>query len=66
MDETGKEVTALMRERGLFLVPLGNGDWCAGKGPVIYSMKVTEDHYADPRLSIASDPMKALLGVKDD
>ena len=37
------------------MVRLNNGDWMAGKGTHIYHIEITEDHYADPDVSISPD-----------
>lgn len=54
-------VIKLMRNDGLFLAPLNNGEWMAGKGSYLYILKITDDHYTDPNLSISVDPVAALL-----
>ena len=50
----------IMRAYGLFLAPLNNGDWIAGKANVIYDLDISSDHYQDERLSVASTPREAL------
>jgi len=40
---------------GLFIARLNNGDWMVGKGNYIYAIKITQDHYADPNVSISPD-----------
>jgi|GEM_PF-4976487 len=38
---------------GLFIARLNNSDWMVGKGTHIYHLEITQDHYADPNLSIS-------------
>ena len=45
---------------GLFIVRLNNGDWMVGKGNHIYRIEITQDHYADPDVSISSSLDKAV------
>lgn len=49
-----------LQEFGLFVAPLGNGDWVCGKANVIYSLDILSDHYQDPRLVVEADPRKAI------
>ena len=46
----------LLKEHGLFLSPLNNGDWICGRANLIYHLDPLQDHYNDPRLAIDSDP----------
>lgn len=48
---------------GLFLTRLNNGDWMVGKGNYIYSMRVTDDHYANPHLSISPNIKEAVANA---
>ena len=45
---------------GLFVAKLNNGDWMAGKATYIYQLNITQDHYADPNLSISADLAQAV------
>ncbi len=54
------EVFQLIKDHELFLAPLINGDWVAGRATLIYHLEITDDLYADRRLCIDADPMKAL------
>lgn len=38
---------------GLAVVPLNNGSWLVCKANVIYSLRITDDHYQDDRLVIS-------------
>ncbi len=44
---------------GLFVARLNNGDWMAAKASYIYQLDITQDHYADPNLSISADLAQA-------
>lgn len=55
-----EKIETIMRQHGLFLAPLNNGDWMAGRANVIYSLGILTAHYADPRLSIGRTAMEAL------
>ena len=46
----------LLKEHGLFLAPLNNGDWICGRANLIYHLDPLQDHYKDRRLAIDSDP----------
>ncbi len=48
---------------GLFLCPLNNGDWMAGRANTIYSLDITSDHYADPRLYIRRTAREAVTAA---
>ena len=43
-----------IRDTGLFVVRLNNGDWMAGRASYIYQLDITQDHYADPNISTSS------------
>ena len=49
------EILKQIADWGLFVVRLNNGDWMAGKGTHIYHIEITQDHYADPDVSISPD-----------
>jgi len=57
--KTLETVTTII-DAGLFVVRLNNGNWMAGKASYIYHMEVTQDHYADPNLSISADLAQAV------
>lgn len=46
-------IVAAVASWGLFIVRLNNGDWMAGRASYIYHIDITQDHYADPNLSIS-------------
>lgn len=50
-----RRILGLIEQYGLFIVRLNNGDWMAGKGNRIYHVEITQDHYADPNVSISPD-----------
>ncbi len=47
------EILKQVADEGLFIVRLNNGNWMAGKGTHIYHLEITQDHYADPNVSIS-------------
>ena len=47
-------IVAAVASWGLFIVRLNNGDWMVGKASYIYHIDITQDHYADPNLSISA------------
>ena len=49
------ETLANLAAGGIFIARLNNGDWMAGKASYIYQLDITQDHYADPNLSISAD-----------
>ena len=53
MMETDDEILDAIESWGLFIARLNNGDWMAGKASYIYHIDITQDHYADPNLSIS-------------
>ena len=44
-----------IEDAGLFVARLNNSDWVVGKASYIYQLDITQDHYADPNLSISAD-----------
>lgn len=54
------ETLAHLTSDGIFVTRLNNGDWMAGKATYIYQIDITEDHYADPNLSISTDLASAV------
>ena len=62
VEQTIKRLKTLvsLAANGLFVVRLNNGDWMAGKATYIYQLDVTQDHYADPNLSISADLAQAV------
>lgn len=53
----------LLKEHGLLLAPLNNGDWMCGRANLIYHLDPLQDHYKDPRLSIDTDPDLAIAAA---
>lgn len=49
-----------MKQYGLFLAPLINGDWMSGKASAIYRLNITDDHYSDEYLSIGRTDSEAV------
>ena len=47
------EILGTIEKYGLFITTLNNGDWMVGRGSYIYHIEITQDHYADPNLSIS-------------
>jgi len=45
---------------GLALISLNNGDWVCCNGNYLYSIKITQDHYADPNLVICREAPEAI------
>jgi len=54
------ETLGVLAANGLFVAKLNNGDWIAGKATYIYQLDITQDHYADPNLSISADLAQAV------
>ena len=48
-----KLILGLIEQYGLFIVRLNNGDWMVGKATHIYHIEITQNHYADPNVSIS-------------
>ena len=46
------DIELMLKQNGLFAVPLNNGDWAVGRASHIYSVKISDDHYKDPELTI--------------
>ena len=44
-----------IEDAGLFVARLNNSDWITGKASYIYQLDITQNHYADPNLSISAD-----------
>ena len=53
--EEAAKILNQITKAGLFIVRLNNGDWMAGKANYVYQLDITQDHYADPNLSISPD-----------
>ena len=51
--ETDEDLLDAIEKYGLFIARLNNGDWMVGKATYIYHINITQDHYADPNLSIS-------------
>ncbi len=51
--ELAQKVIADVKKWGLFICRLNNGDWMVGKANHTYHIKITQDHYADPNVSIS-------------
>jgi len=62
VEQTIKSLETLggLASSGLFVAGLNNGDWIAGKATYIYQLNITQDHYADPNLSISADLAQAV------
>jgi len=60
VEQTIKSLETLEGLDGLFVARLNNGDWIAGKATYIYQLNITQDHYADPNLSISADLAQAV------
>ena len=58
------ETLATLAADGLFAARLNNGDWIAGRATYIYHLDVTQDHYADPNLSISADLAHAVATAR--
>ncbi len=56
-------IVAAVASWGLFIARLNNGDWMAGKASYIYHIDITQDHYADPNLSISSSLAEAVANA---
>ena len=52
--ETSDEILDAIEDNGLFIAKLNSGDWMVGKANRIYHIEITQDHYADPNLSISA------------
>jgi len=61
--ETDDEILEAIENWGLFIVRLNNGDWMAGKANRIYHIDITQDHYADPNLSISPSLAEAVANA---
>lgn len=59
------ETLASLATGGLFVARLNNGDWIAGKASYIYQLDITQDHYADPNLSISADLAQAVAAARN-
>lgn len=59
--ETDEEILDAIEKYGLFIARLNNGDWMVGKTTRIYHIEITQDHYADPTLSIAPSLSEAVV-----
>ncbi len=53
-------ILAAVASWGLFIARLNNGDWMVGKTSYIYHIEITQDHYADPHLSISPSLAEAV------
>ena len=42
----------LIKELGIFIAPLNNGDWMVGKASYIYTLSVEQNHYKDSNVCI--------------
>ena len=58
------ETLAALTTSGLFVARLNSGEWMAGKATYIYHLDVTQDHYADPNLSISADLAQAVATAR--
>ncbi len=58
--ETDDEILDAIEKYGLFIVRLINWDWMVGKASYIYHIEITQDHYADPNLSISPSLAEAV------
>ncbi|MBA7679356.1 hypothetical protein ES703_87648 [subsurface metagenome] len=61
--ETDDEILDAMEKYGLFIAKLNNGDWMAGRATYIYHIDITQDHYADPNLSISASLSEAVANA---
>lgn len=57
---TAEEILEAIKYHGLFIARLNNGDWMCGRALSIYHIEITDDHYADPGLSISSSLEEAV------
>jgi len=55
-----EDILKQVADWGLFIVRLTNCDWMAGKATHIYHLEITQDHYADPSVSISPDVGQAV------
>jgi len=51
--ETDDEILDAIEKYGLFIAKLTSEDCIVGKANYIYHINITQDHYADPNLSIS-------------
>jgi len=58
--ETDDEILDAIEKYGLFIAKLNSGDWIAGRASYIYHIDITQDHYADPNLSISPSLAEAV------
>ena len=58
--ETDDEILDAIEEYGLFIARLNSGDWMVGRATYIYHLEITQNHYADPRLSISPSLAEAV------
>ena len=59
-------IVDVMKGWGLFVCPLNNGDWMVGRASHIYSITISDDHYKDERVSVASTLIDAVRKWKKD
>ncbi len=58
------ETLAALTTSSLFVARLNSGDWIAGRATYIYHLDVTQDHHADPNLSISTDLAQAVATAR--
>ena len=49
-----------IEDAGLFVARLNNDDWMVGKASYIYHIEITQNHYADPNVSISPNLGEAI------
>jgi len=49
---------------GLFLAPLGNGQWMCGPASYIYNISIRDDHYKDPKVVICDTAPEAICKMR--